>query len=226
VPPLPPVDNVVECILKYGLGIDTSVINRIHIQYTGTPPSDAVAFSLAEDVYIAWSNDLSPGQVDELVYESVQVTDLSSISGGRGLYSGEANGANSGTPIGAATSLLINHQVGRRYRGGKPRTYVPGLPASDLASPQRWATGTISNWTSYWQAFIEGITEISEGGCVLGQLCSVSYYEGFTSVLNPITGRTRDVPKLRTAGPVVDPVISFDVNPAVASQRRRNQTRS
>jgi hypothetical protein len=54
------------------------------------------------------------------------------------------------------------------------------------------------------------------------QLVSVSYYEGFTSVTNPITGRTKDVSKLRTGGPVVDVVSAIIVANGPKSQRRRN----
>ncbi|MGH9123011.1 MAG: hypothetical protein ACRDYC_13890, partial [Acidimicrobiales bacterium] len=57
-----------------------------------------------------------------------------------------------------------------------------------------------------------------------GSLSSISYYKGFTSVLNPVTGRTRDVPKVRAGAdlPVpIDTVTALIVNPKPGSQRRR-----
>jgi hypothetical protein len=50
---------------------------------------------------------------------------------------------------------------------------------------------------------------------------NVSYYNGFTVVTNPTTGRARNVPTLRGT-PVVDTVTGIVARVQVGSQRRRN----
>ena len=120
------------------------------------------------------------------------------------------------------TAFLGSMKIARRYRGGKPRTYLPIGGAGKLQDAQTWTSAFVADIQAALNQIIADIAVTASGGCALGNLVNVSYYEGFVSSQNPITLRWRTIPKQRTAGPLVDPVTSWVAETRIGSQRRRN----
>lgn len=224
-PALPDVPNVLKVVLEYQLGADLTAINRVYWEYSGTPPTDGVCVTIATDVSNAWNTDVASLVTSENSLESVTVTDLSSATSGEGSYIATRQGTRGGAQLPANVALLENLLIGRRYRGGKPRTYWPLGVAADVLNSQQWTTAFLSGVAGNLASFATAVSAISVSGCLLspGQV-NISYYEGFTSVLNPVTGRTRDVPKVRSSA-LIDSIASRSVNPYIASQRRRTLIR-
>lgn len=223
-PPLPAVPNVVRVSHVFTVGTDLSATTRFHWSYSGTPPSNATCLVFATSLRGLATTYLLPLLSSENSLTKVSVQDLSSSSGGYGEDDSAAAGTRAGGTLPAATAVLLSGTIVRRYRGGKPRTYWPFGTGLDLLSANQWESTSQADFLNGLADYENAFDGQTSGGCTIGQLVNVSYYEGFTSVLNPITGRTKDVAKLRVGGPIVDILTGLSVNPRPASQRRRNLT--
>jgi hypothetical protein len=221
-PPLPDVAQVLRVELKQTYQSDLDVLTRLYFQYSGAAPSDADLTTFAGDVAAAWGSDIAP----ELVHESVTltevtVTDLTSPTSGQGSWAGSSAGGLSGDPLAAGTAFLVNFQIARRYRGGKPRVYPAWGAAASLGDASGWGGGFMTEVGIKWPAFVAEIIADAPGSSGPIVQVNVSYYQGFAVEINPITGRSRNISKPR-AVPVVDPVLSTTYSTKPASQRRRN----
>ena len=224
-PPLPAVPNVVRIKHTFTIGSDVTADTRMHFGYSGGLPSNADALTIAGLARAHFAANIIPLMGDSTTCTAIEVLDLSSPTGGVGTDTTASVGTRGFELLPAGAAALILLKIARRYRGGKPRMYWPFGVSSDLLTPTAWqiasAAAFLDGFNNY-QVLLVGATG---GTTVLTHLVNVSYYQGFTSVTNPITGRTKDVAKLRVGAPVVDAVTSLAINPAPGSQRRRNQTR-
>lgn len=220
-PSLPAVANVLEVQLKHTVGSDLDVLARIFMAYTGTAPSDTGLTTMAGTVEGAWSTDLKSLVLTTSALTGIVITDLTSSSASRGEWSGSVAGTRSGTEVPASTAFNIGFSIARRYRGGKPKVYMPFGDASDLQTAQTWTSALATSVGTGWAAFVTAVAAAMPSGTTSAGQVGVSWYEGFTSVENPITHRYRNVPTLR-ATPVTDPVIATVYNTRIATQRRRN----
>jgi hypothetical protein len=118
-------------------------------------------------------------------------------------------------------AVLVNYLISRRYRGGKPRAYLPWGDAGQLTSRQSWSGTFVTAVDSAFSTFYAAVIGLSAGSTTITDHVNVSYYDGFTVVTDPVTHRARNVPTLRGT-PIVDVILSFAANPRPGSQRRRN----
>lgn len=221
-PALPPVPAVIRADVLYELGSDIDALTRLHIGYSGTPPIDATCVALAGLLNIIFGAEFGTYMTPGNKILGVRVTDLSSPTGGQGESLSTTNGSYSSGVVPAGVSLLANMTIQRRYRGGKPRSYLPLGGSVGLTSQSLWDPTFLANVQAALNACIADIAVTATGGCALGTLVNVSYYEGFVNAQNPVTLRWRAIPKLRVGGPVVDTVTSWVANAKPSSQRRRN----
>jgi hypothetical protein len=194
--------------------------SRFYASYHGSPPDQAIVDSIATGVASAWNSDLASMTATTDTLDLVEVQDLSSDTGLVGTATPSDAGTRSGTALPASIAANIQHVIGRHYRGGKPKTFLRSGVIGDLhaSSSNTWSDAFIAAEKTAWQAFVGSVLGIS--GANLSNVVNVSYYSGFTSVLNPVTGRTRDVPKQRDT-PVVDIITDAVVHARLGSQRRR-----
>jgi hypothetical protein len=220
-PALPDYPNVLKVRTLFEVGTDATVATTWHFAYTGTAPSNATCTTIAADILAGAVTHLLPAMSGSVNLLGVQVQDLTSATAGFGESLGTHSGTRSGSPLPGSTCVLINQPIDRRYRGGKPRTYWPFGSGADLTDPQAWASAAISDFIDAIQLYLDVILALVVSGTTISDWVSISYYSGFTAVLNPITGRTRDVPKVRSAAIAPDVINTFTVNPKPGSQRRR-----
>jgi hypothetical protein len=225
-PAMPPVPGVIRCQVDFLVGSDAAAMTRFHVTYLGGPPSAADMAAFASDLSVSCASDLPGIMHPDTSYESVTLVDLSSSTGSVGFVAAPTVGVRTGGPLPAGAAVLANYSIARRYRGGKPRGYWPLGTDTDLLTRQTWQSASISDFTGGIGNIVNGLDGLSNGSTTIIVPASVSFYSGFTSVLNIITGRTRDVPKLRTGGPVTDIIFGLSVNSHVSSQRRRNLIRN
>jgi hypothetical protein len=220
---LPVVPNALKLQLHYTNGSYTWS-NGIHFVYTAGPYGGSQLSGLASTIAAAWNTDMAP-QVDPVTaLTSVVVTDLSSKSGGVGVWTGSNPGTHAGTPLPDSACVLYNWPLSRRYRGGKPRTYFPGgVQAVMNADGRTWTAAFVT-------AFNQGVSNLlsaieTNPNAVTGlQPCNISYYEGFTVVTHPVSGRASNLPTLRTT-PLVDISGVGSAQALIGSQRRRLRSR-
>jgi hypothetical protein len=223
-PALPPAPATIRVDILYSIGSDLTALDRLFIAYTGAAPTSAQCVTLAAALYVIFAAEIAVFMGGDNALEGVRVTDLASPTGGQGEHLQHTVGAAGGGPLGANVAGLASGKIGRRYRGGKPRTYFPVGSDIDMATPQTWLASFVTNMQAALDAIRADIAVTSAGATVLTHLVNVSYYSGFTVRPDPpIPGvRAKNIPTLRGA-PVIDPYISWTFEPKLASQRRRLQ---
>lgn len=220
--PLPAVSEVVRVDLKYTWASDTDVLNRFFVTYTGTAPTVANLNTFCAAVRGAWNTNLKAFAQTAVVLTQTEATDLTSSSAARGLDSTSVTGTRNGAILPAQTSVVVRLAIARRYRGGKPRIYMPLFDSTDLQNGQAWKSASTASLLTSVNAFFAAVLAAPWAGATLNSLVNVSYYNGFHNVTYP-SGRVRSVPTLRGT-PTVDTVTAFSINPAPGTQRRRAMT--
>jgi hypothetical protein len=146
---------------------------------------------------------------------------LTNDSAGFGINTATRAGTRAGGQLGGGTAALLDFHIQRRYRGGKPRQYLPAGVTTDLANAQQWSTTFTGNLATAWNAWINQLVAAPPAGTSLLNVVNVSYYKGFTTHTGP-TGRVSNISTVRPAV-IIDDVSSMTVDPRIASQRRRNR---
>lgn len=226
-PALPAVPQVLEVIFKMGLNDDLDVINRIHCRYTGSAPTNTNLDNLANDLSGQWGLLIAPNVHNNLTLTGITITDLTSPTSAVGIWTGTVGGTGtSGAILGAGSAVRINRKIARRYRGGRPGVFLPLTSSAYLVGPQTLTGAYIAAIQTAWTDLESEMTSLAVTyWATSAQSVSVSYYEGSEPFTTP-SGRVRNIPKLRVGGPVVDTLVEIAVLDRVASQRRRNLTRT
>lgn len=221
-PALPPVPDVIKVEFGFTVGDDLSAVVIQHTGYSGGPPSASVLNTMCGDCRTAIHTQMAELMNSAVTLASIKMTDIASDTGNVGEETDAVGGSLSANPLSGGTACLVSFPIGRRYRGGKPRSYWPFGDSGTLLDPQHWTSdfvSGVSTFTAALQSFYEGETS---GGTTLTEQVAVSYYEPPNIVItNPTTGRAKTTSTRRTA-PLVDIIAnSFVVSPVLASQRRR-----
>jgi hypothetical protein len=220
-PPLPLVPDVIKAQVQWSDATDTSVTTTHYFEYSGTGPNATDAANLATVLSNAYGANVAAWSPRTIT--GVKVTDLATDTGGEGSATSDFVGTREGADLAGATAVVVNYALDRRYRGGKPRSYLPWGVTTDLSSRQSWA----SAFTTVVVAAVEGIMSAmvgtTEGGTTITNHANVSYYAGNTATIDPVTGRAKNRPKRRVDGPLVNPIVGVAVSVIPGSQRRRNR---
>jgi hypothetical protein len=222
VPPLPPAANVIKITMRMTTSNNTHVIDRVFVHYTGTAPTNAQLVTFATAIATAWNANLASQFTVEKALVEVDCVDLTSATSAVGNVLVTHAGTDPGPSQGVGTAAMLNYKISRRYRGGKPRTYLAALSADDTQTDSTWTAASMAALLAAWQAFITAIQAAPWAGATIDGQVNVSFYSGFTNFTGP-TGRQRARSTPRAGAAVVDTITSVSVNPIIASQRRRNR---
>jgi hypothetical protein len=222
-PALKPVPGVLKIHHGMTVGGDTSTGFHLYASYGPAPPSQANLDALCAQVVSGYSTFLAPHAHLDTILTSVTATDLSSPSAAIASLATSAPGGLGGDTLPASLAMLVNFRIHRRYRGGKPRVYVPTGAGGDLATPQTWASTFLTAFQTSWNNHITTIlTSINSFGTGAG-IVNVSYY--LDGQWKPTTsGGYVRIPTPRDV-PVVDPIIAQTCSNVVGQQRRRVRPR-
>lgn len=219
-PALPPAPQVLRFDLAHSWDEDPHLTSRFFSKYTGGAPSPSDCVNFATNVATVWAAQLAPLATTLVHLIGVTCTDLTSGSASAGSVTVSHAGTRSGQNLTINDCAVLNFQIARRYRGGKPRMYGPWGVAGDLADSNTWGGAFIAAVEAAWNTFYADL-DTTFGTTVRGGQVNVSYYEGFASVQNPVTKRWRNIPTPRTGNAVVDNIQSNSCSKFVGSQRRR-----
>ena len=220
-PALPPVPHVIRFKFHGTLQDDLDVIMNFHIGYTGGPPNLGDMNLLASSGSAAWAAHIAPAVIPNFVQQDVTTIDLSGPATPEGFIAAALPGTRAGNTLSASPCAVINKQIARRYRGGKPKTFLWAGAETDLQTTGTWKAAFTAFVQAAWEAFIAEILGTAGLSIPLTSEVNVSMFQGFNSFQNPVTLRWRNVPKVR-AVPVVDPIEGVQVMERIGSQRRRN----
>lgn len=218
-PPLPDVPCV-RVRLIYNQANPAEGGNRFYLSYTGSAPTGANCTTLATDVGAAWTSHLASLVATAYELTEVDVLDIATDSG----LSGQANPASGGTisapelPGSCATNIEFN--IARRYRGGKPRMYLPPPAQEQLQNQASYTATHVANSSAGAAAFFAELEGLSIGAMGTLQHVNLSYYSGFTNV-PPVPGRRAKVIPNYRATALHDNVVGYSAKTIVGSQRRR-----
>ncbi len=220
-PPLPAVAGVARVDLLWTVGSDLDVLTRLHFDYTGGPPSPTDCATLAglidDDASGIFPALLHPDNT----FRGVDFIDLSGPLAATGTALVTNIGTRTGGNLPAGVAVIVDHKIARRYRGGKPRSYLPVFTATDLENPSEWAPASVTAMNAAWAAFVAGVLGLSSGSTTMGAPSNISYYSGYGAGRPRSNGHLYYPPALR-AVPIHDPITGSTTNPKPGSQRRRN----
>ena len=220
--PLPDVAKVVKVALVWSDGINTDIVTRFYLRYSGAAPAPADLDAFGGAVHTAWTSNLAGATHEDYNLIRVECTDLTTPTSAIGLWAGSEAGTATGVPVPADAAVVLSYTVARRYRGGHPRGYWLLGIGVDLADPQHWTSDFIAAQQDAFNAFFTNVIADAWSGAGAVDHVNVSYFKGFTVVTSPITGRARNVPTPRGA-PVVDSVVATVARLRIGTQRRRLQ---
>lgn len=220
-PALPSVPQVIRLTFTQKQGSDTDIITRLYVHYSGTAPTNGTLVNWLSTMSANWLSNVSPLQAGVVSLQSIAAADLTTPTSAIAVDNTVHTGSRTGTQLPAGNAALINYLVQRRYRGGKPRTYLPAGTSPDVLSGQTWQVAFVAAVNAGWGAFTGALSTSPPTGTTITGLVNVSYYQGFT-VHTGSTGRAHNVSTPRTT-PLVDTISGFTVDPEFGTQRRRNR---
>jgi hypothetical protein len=202
---MPNVPGALKVTLDWTIDGDAGAQTVFHLAYTGGPPSATDCATMAANIQTDRVTRFGALLGTNSSMDLVRVLDLSSDMGGEGEAGTTADGSRTGGQVAPATSVVITKQIGRHYRGGHPRSYLPLGMSSDIIGGL-WDTTFANDCATAWRNFITDC--LSDGvGCSIQEEISVSYVGG---------GAPRVTPKK-------DSIVTYGANIKIGSQRRRNR---
>lgn len=202
-PALPAVPNALRCRLLLTIGGKINQGLRFFYQYSGGPPTSANLLTFGSLLSTSYSAEIAGFMTPDRVLTNIILEDLSSSTGAVGDTAVAIVGTAATPEVSADQCVVTSYEVTNRYRGGHPRSYRPAGNAASLASSQAWTSSFVNNLVTGVGTFISSIIGTTEGTTDITNHIAISYYLGFTPIENPLTGRYRNVPKLRTVPEVM-----------------------
>ena len=193
--------------------------NRFYLSYSGSAPSGANCTTLAGDIASAWATDISPLHSNVWTLTEVDVLDIATTSGLSGQWTGSHAGTRGTAALTTNVATNVEFGIARRYRGGKPRIFLPGPVQGDLQTESAFKSSFITAVNSGVAAFFAAIAGLTVGSLGTLNHVNLSYYSGFTNHVNT-SGRMRAVPTYRPSA-LLDSITGYFCKAEIGSQRRR-----
>lgn len=193
--------------------------SRFFLSYAGAAPTPGNCATIAGDIAAAWETHLAALVNGDWSLTEVDVLDISSLSGASGQWTGSNAGTLSGDNLTSATAINVEFGIARRYRGGKPRMFLPSPTSDQLEDVGHYSDAFQATVAAAMVAFMTEVEALSVGAVGVLAHVNISYYSGFTNITNS-SGRTRAVPKYRAAA-LLDTVNSYGCKKVIGSQKRR-----
>jgi hypothetical protein len=195
--------------------------SRFYLQMATGGPTGANCTTLAGDIESAWASHLAPLITADWALTEVDVLDITTNTGASGYWTGSTAATRSGAAVPANCATNVEFNISQRYRGGKPRMYLPPGADADLLNTRQWGSSFVTAVNSGMGAFFTALEGLSIGS--IGALSHVvlSYYHGWNTNTPPWRGPGyKYPPKYRTQA-IPYAVAGYACKAVVGSQRRR-----
>lgn len=219
--PTPPaVPNVIKFRITGTLPTDAAWGVGLYCGYSGGTPSPADMLYFCEGIVGAWNTYIVPFQANTVHTLACDGIDLSSDDGAGNTADVDFPGGSEDAAVANQIAGIVKFDIARRYRGGKPKMYVPGLNLGLVLDDSHWTDTAVNDIGSAFTTMSGIIAEIATAGIALVTVVNVSRYQGFLAVENPVTHRWRNIPAYRPS-PLVDAVGGYTMDPLFGTQKRR-----
>lgn len=197
--------------------------NRFYLSYSGSAPSGSDLNTLATGIRTAWSTDMAQLVNDTWSLTEVDCLDLASALGASGFDTTAVVGTLSGTPLPAETATNVEFDIARRYRGGKPRMYIPGQVTANMANPGSWSSGWISAVNTDVGLFFTAVEALSPGSIGTLAHVNISFYQGVYTTTPPWRGPGYKYPPKYRTTPQIDAISGYACKGEISTQKRRRR---
>jgi hypothetical protein len=174
--PLPVAENV----LKYevlGTYDGTNWANIFHANFVGSDNvSDLHALLVQLDTF--YDTEFMPLQKNSSSHLSSVLTDLTSDTSPRVTSTPAVVGSITGPGLAANAAVGLSWPILRRYRGGHPRTYLPGVGQDVLVNAHQLQPASITAYQAAAEAFLTDVNAADSGTITQCNLGSLSYHVG------------------------------------------------
>lgn len=192
---------------------------RFYLSYAGSAPTGANCTSLAGDIMTALGGQLQPLLSFQSSVQECDVLDIATSSGLSGQSTAAFDGTRAGTSLPAQVSVTIEYGIARRYRGGKPRAYLPLGMDADLLDVANWQGSFVNAVNAAMIAGFAAVEALSVGAMGALKHVNLSYYKGYQNVEIP-GKRAYNTPMYQYPA-VHDNITGYFCKGELSSQRRR-----
>ena len=221
--PSPPSVKAVRVRLSYTQTDGFLGGNRFYLSYDGSTPDGATLNTLATGIRTAWGTDIAQLVNADWSLEEVDCLDLSSDLGASGYDTTAVAGSLSGTALPAEVATNVEFNIARRYRGGKPRMYLPGQVTANMANPGSWSSGWETSVNTDVPLFFTAVEALSPGSIGTLKHVNISFYQGVYTTSPPWRGPGyKYPPKYRTTAQV-DVIGGYAMKLEISTQKRRRR---
>lgn len=133
------------------------------LQTAGTPASGDLN-DLAQGIHEAWVATLLGSMGTDFHVTETKVTYYRLSDELVGSYVHSDAGGQTGTTIPASAAMVLSWTIASHYRGGKPRTYLPGLKASAMTTDSLWDSAATSDVHDSAVDFLTAVNALDAGG--------------------------------------------------------------
>ena len=216
-PQLPPAQNCFRVRFQHTIGVDTNTGWHLFFR-ADKPGSQANLQNVADTASANWLQQIAPLTAVDTTLTEVIAMDLSDPAGAIGANTSSHVGTRAGGFLPASACVLYNMSISRRYRGGKPRAYLPAGVQPDLSNAQTWAAALVNAVNSGMNSLITNIETAIKTWSGTADLVNISYYHSvlITTPPNPPVYQEQ----VRQS-PQIDVIVARAASSTVSSQRRR-----
>lgn len=149
------------------------------LNITSSQPSGADLSSLLTTISNSWLSTMAPLYVATCSLTSIQAVWI--LPGGSEIVISNTTarvGTHAGTQLpNLATCSVANWRVDKYYRGGKPRSYLPGVPITSSTDFVHLTTAAITETQAGWAGLMGAINSATTGEISKVELGTVSFVE-------------------------------------------------
>jgi hypothetical protein len=163
--------------------------------------------SIADEIDTLWNADIKTVSSADVTMTSVEIVFVTAV-GAELTYVGtySRTGTLAGTTINDASACaVINWKISAYYRGGHPRSYMPGLTTAAVASGSDVTSGTRTSLATAWNNFRNSLNAFTTTNVSAIAMGTLSFASGNAWRVTP----------------VFRPYTSVAVRAKLGSQRRR-----
>src|SRR5215469_8191851 len=121
-----------------------------HFSYTGGPPSVADCETIAGNWGGQLGNHINAIYPTDWKVTEVECIDLTSPTSSTATATISIDGLSTSPASPAQAALLLHKTISRRYRGGHPRTYMPGPAQDQQLNRNTWLDTAASQIEGAW----------------------------------------------------------------------------
>lgn len=208
--PLPDVPNAIMIKIS-GTISGQPWVNILHCVHDAATANSTDLTTMAQNILNAVGTQLKPIWATTCSCNLVVCTDISSRTGSIGATALPVQTGVVGGGVANNVSYAVGWTIGRRYRGGHPRTYHTGLCSTQLNGQTQVQSTFRTTLLSAWAGIKTAIETTGLATIPNPRMCAISYFHG---------KNTDGSPALRGT-PIVDVITGVKGDLRIDSQRHR-----